>query len=391
MLTQADLIVLGYSFPYFILFMIACYLYYMGKESFRVCSFYLAGLAIFVGIADMLGGYDRYIYAELFDEMASVIRSSEKSFFDTMLFKMYQKEIGYCFFNLMVGLFTQNRYIFILISTIFIYYMLAKSMYSYIRNYPMFIILFLGFMFFFTFTYLRQIMAICIAWASIKYAINGEFRKFSLIVLLATLFHNSAILFLIIYFVPVKKYSIQSILSLMMVCFAIGLSNIAEPVFSAFGFITNSEERVVSLQYMKDVGANYAYIIQAIVFLFFILRNYSEVTDDRETIFFLNIALLCYATLLLFVRSENGGRLSWIFLIGVFVILSDMDLMISRNRYGNYLIILCFLLFFRVILAWRGIIVEYKTFFTPGHRPYDYIYEKYEYDKNYDTDKLYKL
>ena len=40
-----------------------------------VIIFLLALLALFVGFADMLGGYDRYIYCELFDRNADLIRS----------------------------------------------------------------------------------------------------------------------------------------------------------------------------------------------------------------------------------------------------------------------------------------------------------------------------
>ena len=35
-------------------------------------ALWMAGLALFVGFSDMLGGYDRYIYGELFDEVADM-------------------------------------------------------------------------------------------------------------------------------------------------------------------------------------------------------------------------------------------------------------------------------------------------------------------------------
>ena len=34
--------------------------------------FVMLSLALFVGMSDMLGGYDRYIYGELFDNMADI-------------------------------------------------------------------------------------------------------------------------------------------------------------------------------------------------------------------------------------------------------------------------------------------------------------------------------
>ena len=42
------------------------------KEQITAMTVYMALLGLFVGFSDMLGGYDRYIYAELFDSMADV-------------------------------------------------------------------------------------------------------------------------------------------------------------------------------------------------------------------------------------------------------------------------------------------------------------------------------
>ena len=42
------------------------------KEQTTLATYYLVALGIFIGLADMLGGFDRYIYGELFDSMADV-------------------------------------------------------------------------------------------------------------------------------------------------------------------------------------------------------------------------------------------------------------------------------------------------------------------------------
>lgn len=47
------------------------------KYQAMVSTRYLAGLGLFVALSDMFGGYDRYIYAELFDRMADVTRVVE--------------------------------------------------------------------------------------------------------------------------------------------------------------------------------------------------------------------------------------------------------------------------------------------------------------------------
>ena len=59
---------------YFLLFIIVFLLNLAakkrGKEYGLILSFLF--LAVFVGISDMLGGYDRYIYSELFDNIADI-------------------------------------------------------------------------------------------------------------------------------------------------------------------------------------------------------------------------------------------------------------------------------------------------------------------------------
>jgi hypothetical protein len=151
--------------------------YNKGNQSKGILAGYLAILAIFVGIADMLGGYDRYIYGELFDEISEMMRNGE-NILTSQLFTLYPKEVGYDFLNVAIGLFTQNRYVFIFIVTVIIYINVFFSLQKYTDNYPFATILFMGFWFFFTFTYLRQVIAASVAWLAIQYAIDRKPWKF---------------------------------------------------------------------------------------------------------------------------------------------------------------------------------------------------------------------
>ena len=48
-----------------------------GGISNKQLAWLLGGLAVFVGIADMLGGFDRYVYGMLFDDLADGIRNKD--------------------------------------------------------------------------------------------------------------------------------------------------------------------------------------------------------------------------------------------------------------------------------------------------------------------------
>src|SRR5574344_2551446 len=105
-------------------------------------SIFIIFITCFIGISDMLGGYDRYIYGVLFDDVASNMRDG--NLFGSVIFIEYPKEIGYDFLNIAIGLLTQNRYIFILIVTIIIYVLTFISFKRYMSNYPFALILFLS-------------------------------------------------------------------------------------------------------------------------------------------------------------------------------------------------------------------------------------------------------
>ena len=72
----------------------------------------IATLAVIVGFSDMLGGYDRYIYGELFDRNADLIRAGGSFINPDSPIMGYHKEIAYVFWNSVVAYITPNRYIY---------------------------------------------------------------------------------------------------------------------------------------------------------------------------------------------------------------------------------------------------------------------------------------
>ena len=109
---------------YLLIFFIPIIIYYSNEQQYsysvKFLILYISLLCVFVGIADMLGGYDRYIYAELFDEAADNIHLN-RTILRSAIFRQYPNELGYDILNILIGIITTNRYIFILILTIIIY------------------------------------------------------------------------------------------------------------------------------------------------------------------------------------------------------------------------------------------------------------------------------
>lgn len=378
---------------YLIIFCIPVVFFFGNKKTINRSNhflfLYLLFLALFVGFSDMLGGYDRYIYGEVFDTIADVT-TNQRSYLDNNVFLLFPSEPGYIILNILLSYITENRYIFIFIYTLIIYTLLFISLKRYAQNYPLTLAIFLGLWFFFTFTYLRQVLGATIAWLGIVYVIERRFWKFLLVFLIAWSIHKSAIIFFPIYFIPIKKYPARIVLLVMAIALLIGLSPIPNALFNAYG-----DSSIVEQQgdYSSSGSIRIAYLFEAFVFLYIILSQYKAIRKEKSEIVLLNIALIFCAILLIFARSENGGRLSWYYIIGLILTLSNIG---SRYRKKSLLslglVFLSLFLYVRIYFSWQSFyyLYPYKTFFTNGYRKMDTVHDRYEYDEMYDINKFYR-
>ena len=382
---------------YILIFLIILLLYFYNEKNGNPQSSLQLGivitiLALFVGLSDMLGGYDRYIYGELFDEIAD-IRKDDGSILFSSLFLTYYSEIGYCLWNVIISYITANRYIFIFITTLFVYFLIFQAIKSYTTNYIFALIIFMGLMFFFTFTYLRQIIAALLVWQSIKYILNRKLLKFIGIVMLAASFHNSAIIFFPLYFIPLKRLDNKYIIPLMALFFIIGVSGLPSNLFEIYGQTVNEIRGTEYAEDSSGTGFRFAYLFEAIFFITFIKILYDKIPNTNGANLMLNCALIFCAILLIFIKSENGGRLSWFFTLGIISTFTRFSSSFYFTQ-RNLIILTCTFLFFRILISWGEggyqILYPYKTFLTNGVREVDKCHAKFEYDHLYDDNKFYR-
>lgn len=344
-------------------------------------------LAIFVGISDMLGGYDRYIYASLFDNIADAVDGRENvSILTTFYF--YKTELGYCLWNLLVAQITSNRYIFILLTTLLMYFMFYRAIKQNTENPMIALVIFMALMFFFSFTYLRQMLAASIGWQALPYVRKKNLKMFLLWVGLAITFHNSAIIFLPVYFLPTNKIKMSWITTAFVVCMLIGVSGIASSLFEVYA--SYDVERVAHAGYDKVEGFRWEYLAEVFFFFYFIKKYYYRIGTDAVSLLSIYLSVVFCCILLVFIRSENGGRLGWFYLIGLFSLFSSIYSNKILRLKPHAFFIVCFCLYLRIVISWGVLLSPYKTFFTPGVREGDYIERKYEYDHNYDSNKFYR-
>ena len=379
---------------YLLLFLIPALTYKLSKNGQNkvFLMVYVAFLAIFVGMSDMFGGYDRYIYGEVFDSIADTTTMGGdygRAFAD-----FFPSEQGYILLNIVLSWFTANRYVFILIITLLTFTCLYQSLRRYCDNYPYAVVLFLALWFYFSFTYLRQVLGATVVWLGIRYILKRQLWKFLIVWFIAYKLHKSALLFLPLYFIPIKKYSTKTIFGVMLALLFIGISPLPNALFAAYGDMNDMVAK--NAQYNASAGFRVEYLLEAVFFLYIIIRNYSLIPNRRTNVLMLNMALIFCGMLLFFIRSDNGGRLSWYYMIGIISTLTCICTQSRRKRIlAPMMMVVSLLLYVRVYVAWQtpplNNLYPYKTFLSNGVRANDYSWENYEYDHMYDVNKLYRM
>lgn len=379
---------------YLLIFLIPVLAYIAGDPINRNKKFlavYMGALALFVGLSDMFGGYDRYIYGVIFDNIADGVTYGMD--YNTIAILTFY-EPGYSALNYALAWVTENRYIYIFIVTLIIYFCIYKSFEKNMTNYPLAMILFLGMVFFFTFTYLRQVLAFSVAWLGVTYLIENKRWRFFLIVLLVALLHKSGIVFALLYFIPLKKIKPGIVITILIGCAILGFSGVTGALYDAFASVSDEEGRY---SYSTASGVRIAYFLEVVFFVWAILSNYNRIKPTRRNLVFLNMSWCFCAFLLLFIRSSDGGRVAWYFTLGIIYIITlicstERAKIIVKNAFGSIMIVVMLALYVRVYASWQNYnnLYPYKTFLTDGHRDPDYSWRRYEYDHRYDRDKFHR-
>lgn len=379
---------------YYLIFVISIIYYFIQSRqrnnSSTLFFFFMFITAFFIGLGDMIGGYDRYIYGEVFDSIADEMRGKRN--LSHLFYLVNGKEFGYFTWQVIVSVFTPNRYIFILVTTLTIYYLFFRVMRKYMLDYPLSVILFMGMMFYFSMTYLREVLGVAILWQGLKYIWKRKFLKYVFFVLLAASFHGSILIALLMYFVPIKIFSKKSITFSLIICLLIGMTPLPNFILANAGSLTEKSIGGANAYELQDQGFRIEYVLEVLFFMWLIFKNYNKIDTDKRTLTFLNMTIVLCLILFFFMRFGQGGRFAWPFYIGVFYM---VPYLVRKNKTSlpltSIVLVVFTLLFIRITIAWESLNVPYKTFLTNGMPAGDgTIFDKYEYDLDYVNNKFHR-
>ena len=196
---------------------------------------------------------------------------------------------------------------------------------------------------------------------------------------------------------PAKQYYPIFVFFVLVGALAVGMGNLLSGLVAESDAFIDATRAERNAAIIEEGSFRIAYFIEAIVIASLLIWKYDAFDDNnRKEIVLLNMALVFCAILLMFVRSENGGRVAWHYLMGIIASVTHLSTCPKHKNsmLTGAIIVMLLVLYLRILTLWGNngylILYPYKSFFTNGVREGDRCHDVYEYDFYYDQDKFYK-
>lgn len=167
-----------------------------GRDRKPVFVISLSLLWILASFRTEIVGNDTGEYIRIFKESGNMLADGSTRF-----------EFGYVYFNYLVSQITSQPRFFFIVTNIFIFFTYGHFIWKYSQRPKLALVLFFLIVFGNIVNILRQIIAICILLYGIEALLENKRIRFVFLVLFATLFHTTAILFLVIF--PLYVYHVR--------------------------------------------------------------------------------------------------------------------------------------------------------------------------------------
>lgn len=257
-----------------------------------------------------------------------------------------QKDYGFGVYQMLLQKFSNNPQILIFTSALIMNLLIISVFYNYSRIFELSTYVFItGGLFIVTMNGMRQCIAAAIVFTATKFLIDGSWRKYLLIVLFASTFHQSALILIPIYFLSrVKAWSKATFLLLFFsVLIVIGFNQFSSILFSAIQDTQYSEYKSFS-----EGGAN---IIRVIVYAIPIVIAYFGKEKLREIFpesdYIVNMAIIGLVFMIISTQNWIFARFNIYFNLYQIILISWVVKVFKEKdqRLIYYLIIVCYFLY----------------------------------------------
>lgn len=332
----------------YILFLITVTLNFFNLNQVKKIFFLMAIIfsILILSFKGVVGGYDLGFYSNYFKLVGD-------------MGNIYNYEIGYYYFNKIVGYFSNDsRVLFGIIGFFFILSHACFSIKIDRKHYPIIVFLLFLKLYLISFTYFRQIIAISFYIWGVYYIFYGSKLKSYFFLALSVLFHSSLFLGLVALFINKKIFSKGRLLLIY--------------IFSTLLAILLYATKLASSFYSKlEYNINIFYIIESfLVFLFlYVLNGFFK---KNKLILFYNLAFI-FCVLDIFAAFLGGDvvRILWIFNFAPIICIVFYIGFIKNYKPVEALIFLYLVVIYFTLVAVKylygfddGVLMNYVTIFN---------------------------
>ena len=223
---------------------------------------------------------------------------------------IYGFELGYMNYMALIHHFTDDAQVFLFITALIILIPIIVLIYKYSKNVMLSILIYTSwYLYYFSFSGLRQAMAIGICAIATNFLFKRKLLPFVAIVYLASLFHTSALLFLLVYPMYVYRYKISNkklfILGILAICILVFFQGSMR--FVAM-ILFGSESRYVESLENSEFGG----VTIALIYLAFAL--FQMFVDKKNSNPYLPILFFLAAIQMTGMYSQTIPRLTYYFI-----------------------------------------------------------------------------
>lgn len=204
---------------------------------------------------------------------------------------------------------------------------------------------------------MRQAIAMSICLFAYEECKSKHFLKFALLVVMACLFHASALVFLLVYFL--RKFKLNTIQLVVFTILTLIGMQLLPYAFNALNVMMNENYDMNSA---SESGGVVAILIYAVIILFGLL--FKDISDEHYALFLYSAIVAAVAMLLRNSVSGIAERISLYFAFGQMIVLSNSITSIKEPKVRSLINIAAVLLCFGVAIhkASYSILIPY-TFF----------------------------
>jgi len=347
--------------PYIFIFLFASVLYFHKNERKVSVGFYifLMLLILISGFRDMIGGYDVYIYGQIFDAPVEVIAN----------FKAF--EPGFRLYYIFLKQLNDNRHFMFFITALL---MMSLHFFAVKKHSPIvYFSIFLLFCKFFlmSFVYLRQGLAMGIIWFSFPYILNKNYIKFFLLAALAFCFHKSSVIFVPMLFVGGLKFKNINMFIIAFVALIIAVSPLSGILLGALAESSGDEK--ASIYVAKSGDVNIFYFIEILLLIWLLLQFRADFYKTKYGTLLANGLFGYIIVNIMALTNASFVRFGWYYFFFLILAIPSIYNFINsqKTKMAFKTIVFAYysLLFFRLLIVYDGgDFMPYKSIFQDFNR-----------------------